>query len=226
MFVGHFAVGFAGKRADPRVSLGWYVAAVTMLDLIWPVLLLAGIERASIVPGVTAFNPLSLDHYPWSHSLLMACAWGLVLAGLARWRGIAPRTAWILAALVVSHWVLDYITHAPDLPLWPGNSPKLGLGLWNSIPATFVVEGALWIGGILLYLRNRTPTRWIGPAAFWSLVVISTLMWVSGPWSAPPPDAGSLGWFALIGWIVVPWAALADKYYATDLSASSTRPSS
>lgn len=226
MFVGHFSLGFAGKRADQRVSLGWYVAAVTMLDLIWPVLVIAGVEHGRIVPGATAFTPLVLEHYPWSHSLLMACVWGLALAGLARWRGIAPRTAWILATLVVSHWLLDFISHAPDLPFWPGNSPKVGLGLWNSIPGTLVVEGAMWIAGIAIYLRGRKPTRWIGPAAFWSLVLISTVMWASGPWSPPPGDTSSLGWFGLIGWIVVPWAALADKYYATDLSASSTRPSS
>jgi len=226
MFVGHMALALASKRAAPTVSLGWFMAAVTALDLIWPLLLIAGVEHARIVAGAMAFTPLVLDHYPWSHSLLMACVWGLALAGLARWRGIAPRTAWILAALVVSHWVLDFVSHAPDLPLWPGNSPKFGLGLWNSIPGTLVVEGAMWIAGIALYLRGRKPTRWIGPAAFWSLVVISTVMWASGPWSPPPEDAGSLGWFALIGWIVVPWAALADKYYATDPPASSTRPTS
>lgn len=214
MFVGHLALALAGKRAAPTVSLGWLMAAVTALDLVWPLLLLAGVEHVRVVPGATAFTPLVFDSYPWSHSLLTACGWGLALAALARWRGIARPAAYIIGALVVSHWVLDYITHAPDLPLWPGRSPRFGLGLWNSIPGTLLVEGAMWVAGIALYLRHRDATRWIGPLALWSLVLISTAMWASSPWSPPPTDPRSLAWFALIGWIVVPWANWADRYYA------------
>jgi membrane-bound metal-dependent hydrolase YbcI (DUF457 family) len=214
MFVGHLALALASKRTAPTVSLGWLMAGVTALDLLWPPFLIAGIERARVVPGATAFTPLVLDYYPWSHSLLMACVWGLALAALARWRGITRRTTYLLAALVVSHWLLDYITHAPDMPLWPGDSPRFGLGLWNSIPGTLLVEGAMWVAALVIYLRHRRATRWIGPAALWSLVVISTVMWATGPWTPPPPDSSSLGWFALIGWLIVPWAALADRYYS------------
>ena len=224
MFVGHFALALGSKREAPTVSLGWFIAAVTALDLVWPVLLLAGVEKVSVVPGATAFNPLVFDYYPWSHSLLMSLVWGIGLGALAIARGISRRTASLLAALVVSHWVLDYITHAPDMPFFPGNSPRVGLGLWNSIPGTFIVEGAMWIAGLVLYLRGRRPTKWIGPVALWSVVLISTVMWATGPWSPPPPsDARSLGLFALIGWLVVPWFALADRYYTTDRSASDTR---
>ena len=155
----------------------------------------------------------------------MAAGWGLVLAALSRGSGISRRTSLIIWGLVVSHWVLDYITHAPDMPFWPG-SPRVGLGLWNSIPGTLLVEGAMWIAAIVIYLRHRRATRWIGPVALWSLVIISTVMWASGPWTPPPPDTRSLGWFSLIGWLMIPWAALADRYYATDLSASRTRPAS
>jgi membrane-bound metal-dependent hydrolase YbcI (DUF457 family) len=160
MFVGHTAVALAAKSRAPRVSLGWLVAAAYMLDLLWPLFLLAGVERVSIVPGATAFNPLVLDSYPWSHSLLMACIWGLIVMGIARGRGVAGAAAWILAALVVSHWVLDFISHAPDMPLWPGRSPKLGLGLWNSIPGTLLVEGAMFAAGIWMYLRATRPADW------------------------------------------------------------------
>lgn len=155
----------------------------------------------------------------------MAAGWGLVLAALSRGSGISRRASLIIWGLVVSHWVLDYITHAPDMPFWPG-SPRVGLGLWNSIPGTLLVEGAMWIAAIVIYLRHRRATRWIGPVALWSLVIISTVMWASGPWTPPPPDTRSLGWFSLIGWLMIPWAALADRYYATDLSASRTRPAS
>ena len=127
MFVGHLALAVAAKRAVPAAPLGWLVAAVTALDLLWPVFLLAGIEQVRISPGATAFTPLIFEWYPWSHSLVMAVAWGGFLAVLARWRGLPGRVGSWLAGLVVSHWVLDFLTHAPDLPLWPGDSPRLGL---------------------------------------------------------------------------------------------------
>ncbi len=214
MFVGHLALAFASKRLDPTPSLGWYVAAVTTLDLVWPIFVLLGLEHVSIAPGATAFTPLVFDSYPWSHSLLMAAAWGGILAGIARWRGIAPRTALLLALLVMSHWLLDFFTHAPDMPLWPGDSPRFGLGMWNSIGVTIAVEGALWLVGILLYLGPRQATRWVGPVALWSFILVSTAMWLAGPLSPPPPSERAIGWFALIGWLTIPWTALADRYYA------------
>ena len=210
MFVGHLAVAFAAKRAAPSVNLGWLMAGVTALDVVWPVFVLLGVEHVRIVPGATAFTPLVFDSYPWSHSLLMAIVWGLALAGVARWRGVRA-APWLLVTLVVSHWVLDFASHAPDMPLWPGPSPRYGLGLWNSIPLTLLVEGALWLGAIAIYLRVARPSSPVGAWAFWTLVVISTVMWASGPWSAPPPTSRALGWFALIGWLITPWAALADR---------------
>lgn len=213
MFVGHLAVAFATKPKTPDVSLGWLVAAVSTLDLIWPVMLLSGLEEVAITPGVTAFTPLTFVSYPWTHSLAMAIVWGAALAALGRLRGFTPRTCAWLAALVVSHWILDWVSHQPDMPLWPGESSAHGLGLWHSIPATFAVEGLMWIAGLAIYLRGRRARRWIGPVALWSFVALCTLMWVGGPWSPPPPSARALAWFALIGWITVPWAALADAYY-------------
>ena len=210
MFVGHLAVGFAAKHAAPAVNVGWLMTGVIALDLVWPPLLLAGIEHVRIVPGATAVNPLVFDHYPWSHSLVMSVVWGLVLAGLARWRGVRA-SAGLLVVLVMSHWVLDFVSHAPDMPLWPGPSPRFGLGLWYSIPATFAIEGALWLAGIVGYLRTRPPRTRGTRLAFWSLVGVTTIMWIAGPWSAPPPSADALGWFALIGWSVIPWSALSDR---------------
>jgi hypothetical protein len=157
VFVGHLAVGLAAKRVAPRVNLGWLIAGVTALDLVWPIFVLAGIERVRIVPGATAFTPLVFAYYPWSHSLVMAFVWGGVLAGLARALGVPRSYTLLLVGLVVSHWVLDFVSHAPDMPLWPGPSPRLGLGLWNSIPATLLVEGILWVTGIVVYLRTVRP---------------------------------------------------------------------
>ena len=209
MFVGHLAVALAAKRTAPNANLGWLVAGVSALDLVWPILLLAGVEKVSIVPGATAFTPLVFDSYPWSHSLLMSFAWGLVLVGIARVARV-PASPALLVALVVSHWVLDVVTHAPDMPLWPGNSPRFGLALWNSIPATLIIEGAMWIAGIIMYKSVLARTNQRPGWPFWSFVVVCTLMWANGPFS-PPPPSGALGLFALIGWIVIPWAVWADR---------------
>ena len=211
MFVGHLALGLAAKRPAHTVGLAWLVAAVITADLAWPVFLLLGIETVRIVPGATAFNPLVFDSYPWSHSLVMGVAWGVALATLARWRGVVGFPSMLIVVLVLSHWLLDFVTHAPDMPLWPGPSPHFGLGLWNSIPGTFVVEGAMWIVGIAVYLRTNPLRGWGSYVAFWSFVVICTAMWGASPWSPPPPNADALGWFALGGWLMIPWAALADR---------------
>lgn len=211
MFVGHMAVAFAARQRAPQVNLAWLVGAVVALDLVWPVLLLAGVEHARIEVGATAFTPLVFESYPWSHSLVMAVAWGVVLVAISRVRRVPASAAALLVALTVSHWVLDAVTHAPDLPLWPGPSPRVGLELWNSIPATLVVEGALWVAGIALYLRARPLHGRTSRLAFWSFVAVATVIWASGPWSPPPPDERGLAWFALVGWIVVPWAAWADR---------------
>ena len=214
MFVGHTAVALAARSRFPKVALGWWIAAAFALDLLWPLFLLAGIEHVRIAPGATAFTPLVFDDYPWSHSLLMSCVWGILLAGLARRRGVAPAAAMVLAAVVVSHWVLDFVTHAPDMPLLPGVSLRLGLGLWRSVPATLLIEGAMFTGAVFLYVRATRATDRIGAFAFWSFIVLSTVMWASGPWAPPPPDARSLAWFALAGWLLVPWAAWADRHRA------------
>jgi hypothetical protein len=210
MFVGHLALGLAAKRAAPAASLGWLLGAVLALDLLWPFFLFAGLEQVTIQPGATAFTPLVFDHYPWTHSLVMAVVWGLVLAGLARWRRVRA-SALLLVPLVVSHWLLDFVSHAPDLPLWPGTSPRLGLGLWNSVPATFVVEGALWALGLGLYLQGRREWAMRERIAFWSLVGICTVMWATTPFGPPPPSVQGLAGFALIAWLIPPWAALAER---------------
>lgn len=206
MFVGHLALALAGKRAGRRTSLVWFVTAVTLVDLIWPIFLLAGIERVRIDPGNTAFTPLAFDFYPWTHSLLMGVAWGAAFGALARWRGVPRRTAALLGALVVSHWLLDLVTHRPDLPIWPWTNGLHGLGLWHSIAGTIAIEGALWVAAIVFFLGARRPRGLHGHAAFWSFVLVSTFLWIGGPFSPPPPDERSLALFALMGWITLPWA--------------------
>lgn len=206
MFVGHLAVALAAKRLRPATPLTWFMVAANLVDLAWPLFLLAGLEHVRIAPGATAFTPLVFESYPWTHSLLMAALWGGAFAALARAMGVRRDALWLIALVVMSHWVLDLVTHAPDLPLWPGAGTGYGLGLWNSVAGTFIVEGALWAAAIALFLRVRRPAGWQGQLALWSFVTVSTAIWASGVSSPPPPDERALALFALVGWIILPWA--------------------
>src|SRR5262249_12597910 len=154
---GHFALGFAAKRAAPRVSLAVLFGAAQLADVLWPFLVAAGLEQVRIEPGNTAFTPLNFISYPYSHSLLLLLVWA-ILGGSAsaRFTRASAATAALLAALVVSHWVLDFATHRPDMPLYPGG-PKVGLGLWNSVPATIAIESALYIAALWIYARATRP---------------------------------------------------------------------
>jgi len=212
MFIGHFAAALAAKRATPRTSLGWLFAACQLSDLIWPLLLLAGVERAHIAPGDTAATPLAFDHYPWSHSLLMTVVWGIVLGGIyLAWRG-DRRAAVVLAAVVASHWVLDWITHRPDLPITPWSDTRVGLGLWHSVIATVVVEGVLFALGIWLYSTVTRPRDRTGRVAWVSLVVFLVLIYVANIFGPPPTNMTAVAVSALAIWLLVWWAAWADGH--------------
>jgi membrane-bound metal-dependent hydrolase YbcI (DUF457 family) len=139
MFIGHFAVGFASKRFAPRSSEAVLLAAPLLADMLWPVFLLLGWEQVRIDPGITRYTPLDFVSYPWSHSLLMLCVWATVFGGI--YYAITRYRAGVIAIWigVVSHWVLDWVTHRPDMPLYPGGA-LYGLGLWNSIAGTMLVE--------------------------------------------------------------------------------------
>jgi hypothetical protein len=211
MFVGHAALALAGKARAPRTSLGLLLSAAVGLDLLWPVFLLLGIERVRIQPGVTAFTPLAFESYPWSHSLVMALVWGGLLA-LTVARRSDPGVPLLVGALVVSHWVLDLVSHRPDLPLWPGPSPLLGLGLWYSVPATLLVEGGLFLAGIVIYVRSTRPSDRAGSWALWTLLLLQVVLWAAGPWGPPPPSPSALAWMSLGLWLFVPWAGWADRH--------------
>lgn len=211
MFVGHLAVAFATKRVAPRVALGWLVAASFGLDLLWPLLLFAGMERVRVEPGITAFTPLAFESYPWSHSLTMALFWGAVAARVTFSRLKSAAAALIIGATVVSHWVLDFITHRPDLPLWPGG-PEVGLGLWNSVAGTLILEGTLFLAAVEVYRRTSQPRDAIGRWSFFALIAMTGLIWLSGPWSPPPPSAGAVAIVALAMWVFPIWSMLIERH--------------
>ncbi len=219
MFVGHFGVALAAKAFDrpreaPRSpSLGTFVMAAQWLDLVWPVLVLAGVERVRVAPGITRVTPLDFESYPWSHSLAMAVAWSVVVGALwlLRSRERRPGVAVLLGVVVTSHWVLDWIAHRPDLPLWP-DGPRVGLGLWKSMPGTIAVEAAIFLGGLWVYVRATRPMdptgRWT-LAGFAAFLVVFYAMSLVGP---PPPDGKAVAFADLGMWLLVAWAYWIDRH--------------
>ena len=212
MFIGHFAVAMAAKRAAPRVSLGWLFAACQLPDLLWPILLLTGTERARVDPGNTAFTPLAFDHYPWSHSLLMVAVWGVVLAALHRMRHGTTRGAAVLVGLAVSHWILDWVTHRPDLPLVPGGGPEFGLELWSSVIGTLVVEGLLFALGVWLYARATVARDGVGRWAWIALVVFLVVIQAGNAFGPPPPNISGVAVAGLAIWLLVLWGGWIDRH--------------
>lgn len=212
MFIGHFAAAFAAKRATTRPSLGWLFAACQFPDLLWPILVLAGIERLSIDPGNTAFTPLSFDHYPWSHSLLMVAVWGAMLGGLYLVLRKDVRGAVVIEALVMSHWLLDFVTHRPDLPLAPGGATRVGLGLWNNAPATLAIETLFFAGALSLYAMVTKPIDRVGRVGFWVLAAFLMGTYLANAFGPPPPTAMMVAASALALWLLVPVAAWIDRH--------------
>ncbi len=212
MFAGHAAVALATKSRLPGASLGTLIAASFGLDLIWPILLLTGVEQVRIDPGNTAFTPLDFVSYPWTHSLLLVLVWSVLSCGIVRYLTRRWADAIAVGALVLSHWVLDLLTHRPDLPLWPGDSPMVGLGLWNSIPATLVVEGFLFGLGCYLYLRSTRAVDRIGSLGVPSLLVFIAVIWASGPFAPPPPNETAIAVVGCAMWLFPIWAWWGDSH--------------
>jgi hypothetical protein len=212
MFLGHYAVALAAKRSAPTASLGTLTTAAALLDLIWPVLVIAGIERVSVAPGNTAFTPLEFESYPISHSLLMSVVWGVLLAGGYYAFRRSVRNATVVAALVVSHWFLDVIVHRPDLPIAPGARVSVGLGLWNSVAGTLCVELLLFALGLAVYARTTTALdragRW-GLAGFTAFLLVIFSGAAFGP---PAPTAKAVAWSDMGQWLLILWAAYVDAH--------------
>ena len=212
MFIGHYALGLAAKRLAPRTSLGALVAAPTLADLLWPLFLLLGWERATITPSGNPFLNLTFGSYPLSHSLVTLIGWAVVFGLLYALRTQNRSGAVILGALVVSHWVLDYVTHVPDMPLWPGG-PKVGLGLWRSPTATVAIESVMFIAGAWLYLGATRARDGIGRWALWTFLAFLVLSYAGALFSPPPPTVHAIAIGGLaFGWLFVGWAWWGDRH--------------
>jgi hypothetical protein len=181
--------------------------AAQLPDLVWPVLVAAGIEQVRIVPGAPPFLQLEFVSYPYSHSLLLVAIWGLVFGGLYGLRLHGVRAVTVVALLVVSHWVLDWVSHRPDMPLYPG-SATVGLGLWNSVPATIAVESLLFVAGTWTYARLTRPRDRAGRWGFASLVALLVIAYVASIVGGPPPSIDALWMGALAGVAIILTLAL------------------
>ncbi|MGD0909123.1 MAG: hypothetical protein ABSA96_16195 [Candidatus Acidiferrales bacterium] len=211
MFLGHFAVALAAKKAAPKTPLGILVLAAQFADLLWPILLLLGIEQVRIVPGLLPVSPFDFTSYPISHSLAAELGWG-VLLGVAYFVAKRDaRSALIVGMLVPTHWVLDLVAHRPDMPIYPGGA-KYGLGMWQSLPLTVLVEYGLFAAGIAIYLSCTRAIDRTGNVALWSLLALLAVLYLGSVFGPPPPNVHVLAVSALAIWITLPWAAWADRH--------------
>lgn len=202
MFIGHLAVGFAGKAAAPNMKIGTSFFAAGLMDLLFPLFLIAGIEQVRIVPGISAVTPLALDYYPWSHSLAAALVWAALFGGLYFFVTKYRRGALWFSLAILSHWILDFISHIPDMPLWP-DGPKVGLGLWNSVPGTIAVEFSLFALCVFLYWRATAAKNIWGHVSLWLTAAILSLLYIAGFFAPPPPSVDTLKFFGLTGFLFV-----------------------
>lgn len=211
MFIGHFGAGLAAKRIAPRPSLGTLFLASQFIDLLWPIFLILGLERVEIDPGNTAFTPIDYVSYPYTHSLLGVLGWSLLLGGFYYIIRRQRLSAVVIGVLVMSHWVLDLLTHRPDLPLIPWIDTKVGMGLWNSIPFTVAIEGFLFVAGAFLYMRTTKAVNRKGAAALWGLLAFLSVMYLMNLFGPPPPSVEPIAYVGLSQWLLVAWGYWIDR---------------
>jgi membrane-bound metal-dependent hydrolase YbcI (DUF457 family) len=211
MFIGHFGVGLAAKKIDNKPSLGTLFVASQFIDLLWPIFLILGLEKVKIDPGNTAFTPLDFIYYPFSHSFFGVLIWS-VLFGLVYYlirKNL--KSSIVIGSLVMSHWILDLITHRPDLPLLPWSEIKVGLGLWNHVILTLIIELLIFAIGIYLYIRATKATNKKGTIGLWSLLIFLILVYFMNVFGDPPPSEGPIAYVGLTMWLLVAWGYWIDK---------------
>jgi hypothetical protein len=213
MFLGHFAVALGAKRLAPAVSLGTLFVCCQLADLIWPTLVLLGVERVAVDPGHTAFTPLAFEFYPYSHSLVALSVWAAV-AGLIyrRATGAGLGAVSVLVLVVLSHWLLDVLSHRPDLPLTIRGETRLGAGLWNSVPGTLVLEGLLFAVGLWSYVRLTRARDRTGRLGLWLLVAVLVVSYLAAAFGPPPPSSAAVAWAAQAIWGLTLWALVVDRH--------------
>jgi hypothetical protein len=213
MFVGHIGVGLAAKGVAPKVPLPVLILAAGFLDVLWPIFLMAGIEHAQIEPGFTIVSPLNFYDYPYSHSLAAALLWAFAFGFAYRFLREDFWGGCVLGVLVLSHWPLDAIVHRPDLPAYPGGPERYGYAVWNSVEQTLLLEGAIFLAGILVYCGVTQARDHIGRYGFWALMLLLGVAWLDSIFGPPPPTMTVVAVAGLAGAaIVFVWAGWIDRH--------------
>jgi membrane-bound metal-dependent hydrolase YbcI (DUF457 family) len=211
MFLGHFALGLASKKVNARPSLGTYFLAAQFLDLLWPLFLVTGLEQVQVEAGNTAFTPLNFISYPYSHSLAAALFWSLLFGAVYYLLRKDGKSSLLLGVLVLSHWVLDLITHAPDLPLTPFTEEKYGLGLWNNKTATIIVELLIFSIAVYLYVTATHAINRAGRYTFWAFVIFMLLIYFMNAFGPPPPSGDAIELVGFSQWLLIAWGYWIDR---------------
>jgi hypothetical protein len=185
---------------------------VSLLDLLWPILILTHIEEVSIEPGITRFTPLNFISYPISHGLVAAIGWATIFAAVYFLISKYLRGSLVVWLCVISHWFLDLATHRRDMQIYAGG-PRYGFALWNYPRATVIVEGLLYLAGVWVYFRSTKPNDRIGEWGFWGFVVVLAGLYVANVLSPPPTSVKVMAWVAtglvLLG---IAWAWWFDEH--------------
>ncbi len=159
MLIGHYSAALAAKAAKPELPLWQLFLAAQLVDIGWVILCWQGFEIFNLDFNLLS-NPLVLIHQPYTHSLLAAGIWAMGLAAIAVWLfRYSKAAAFILAAVVASHWPLDFLVHRPDLAIWPG--VNVGLALWDVNTLPMLLEMALVASaGLLLWRASPVAKPW------------------------------------------------------------------
>jgi len=212
MLVGHYSVALIAKRLEPRLPLGTATFAAMLADFLWCVFMIGGIEEVRIKPGLTlssamrAVDVLQAARIQFSHSLATDIVWAALFGGIYFFYRRNLPGAYILFGVVLSHWLLDFASHPPDMPLAPGLDRYFGLGLWTSVRATIVVEGFLWLLAIMLYASNTRPKR-AAKVVFFGGAALLTLVWLGNIAGPPPSNLRIIGYSSLAFFsLTVAWA--------------------
>ena len=213
MFIGHFALAFGAKKIAPMMSLGTLFLACQFADLLWPTLVLLGIEIVEVDPGNTVMTPLNFISYPYSHSLLALAGWSALFAlayrAIRGWHPVAIAT---IAALVFSHYLLDVITHRPDMPITLTGSRRLGLGLWNYPGTALAIESVMFIAGTTIYMSATRARDRIGRAGLYGLIVVLVAVFFAALYGPPPPNPATVAIGGHLAWLFVLWAYWVDRH--------------
>ena len=213
MFIGHYALAFGAKRVAPSVSLGTLFLAAQFADLLWPTLLLLGLEVVEIDPGNTLVTPLNFVSYPYSHSLVMLLVWAALFAiGYRVLTKAGSRATLTIAALVFSHYLLDAITHRPDMPVTIGGTMRLGLGLWNHPGWTLAIESATFIIGAAVYAGTTRERDRAGRIGLWALIATLVAIYFSALYGPPPPTTNAVAVAGHLLWLFVLWGYWVDRH--------------